>query len=73
MVHGVRISDRDIRDIAEAADVRERSVLRRIAGLPVKGRAGVRIDRIRQARFGTTIVEVDPEGMSGAGAGEDLS
>ena len=47
------ITDVDVHDIANRADVCERSVLRRLSGLPVRGRAGARIDRILNERIGT--------------------
>jgi len=46
------INDAVVREIAEEADTDERSVVRRIAGLPVRGRAGKRIDRILASRLG---------------------
>jgi hypothetical protein len=39
------ITDAVVDAIAEDADVDQRSVLRRLAGLPVRGRSGRRIDR----------------------------
>jgi hypothetical protein len=40
------ISDRTVQAIADRADVDPRSVVRRLAGLPVRGRTGARIDRV---------------------------
>jgi hypothetical protein len=39
------IDDQVVEDIARAADVDTRSVIRRLAGLPVRGRVGARVDR----------------------------
>jgi hypothetical protein len=39
------LTDADVRDIARDAVSDVRTVLRRIAGLPVRGAVGVRIDR----------------------------
>jgi hypothetical protein len=44
-----RVDDALVATLAQAADVDERSVIRRLAGLPVRGRAGRRIDRALQA------------------------
>jgi hypothetical protein len=44
------IDDSTVEEIANAADADKRSVVRRLARLPVKGRAGRRIDRILAAR-----------------------
>lgn len=38
-----KITDDDVRRIADAADVDPRTVHRALVGLPVKGRVGVRI------------------------------
>ena len=40
-----RIDDRTVDSIVEEADADRRSVIRRLVGLPVRGRAGARIDR----------------------------
>ena len=40
----LHITDDDIDRIADRASADRRSVIRRLAGLPVKGRAGARID-----------------------------
>lgn len=40
-----QISDSTVAVIAAEADAHPRSVVRRLAGLPVRGRSGVRIDR----------------------------
>jgi hypothetical protein len=40
------IDDRLVEIIASKADVDQRSVIRRLAGLPVRGRTGNRIDRV---------------------------
>jgi hypothetical protein len=44
------ITDELIADIAKEADSHRQSVLRRLLGLPVKGRSGRRIDRVLAAR-----------------------
>jgi hypothetical protein len=44
------VDDALVAAVARDADVDERSVIRRLAGLPVRGRAGRRIDRALQAR-----------------------
>lgn len=41
----IPVDDRIVEIIASKADVDERSVIRRLAGLPVRGRVGNRIDR----------------------------
>jgi hypothetical protein len=45
------IDDSVVADIAREADVDERTVIRRLAGLPVRGRPGRRIDRVLHARM----------------------
>lgn len=40
-----RITDEDVRRIAERAQAHERTVLRRLLGLHVRGRVGARVDR----------------------------
>jgi hypothetical protein len=40
-----RIDDKVIEQLAERASADRRSVIRRLAGLPVRGKAGERIDR----------------------------
>lgn len=42
---GRSIDDATVRKIADLAEVDPRSVLRRLVGLPVRGRTGVRVDR----------------------------
>jgi hypothetical protein len=44
------IDDDTLEQVARESETDHRSVLRRIAGLPVKGRAGLRIDRVLAAR-----------------------
>lgn len=41
---GASIDDATVRALADRACVDARSVVRRLAGLPVRGRAGARID-----------------------------
>lgn len=45
-----RITDDLVKAVAEAADCDCRTVLRRLAGLPVKGRVSARVDRELAAR-----------------------
>ncbi len=46
MEHGARnYTDREIQAMAERARVDRRTILRRLAGLPVRGRAGRDADR----------------------------
>jgi hypothetical protein len=40
-----RISKQTVEQIAAKADCDERSVIRKLAGLPVRGRVGARVDR----------------------------
>lgn len=52
------LDDATIARIADRASADPRSVIRRLAGLPVKGRAGARIDAaIREWRSGTPVLE----------------
>jgi hypothetical protein len=44
------ISDEAVDAIARDADVDRRTVIRRLAGLPVRGRVGARVDRALAAR-----------------------
>lgn len=44
------VSDEFVDEIATLADTDRRSVIRRLAGLSVKGRAGMRIDRVLASR-----------------------
>ncbi len=46
----IQLTDQTISTIAAEADTDPRSVLRRLAGLPVKGRAGARVARVIAAR-----------------------
>jgi hypothetical protein len=48
------IDDTVVADLAREADVDERTVIRRLAGLRVRGRAGRRVDRVLQARMAAT-------------------
>jgi len=41
-----QVTDAFVADVARAADADIRSVVRRLAGLPVRGRAGRRIDAV---------------------------
>lgn len=50
------IDDNTIRDVVESASAHERSVYRRLLGLPVRGRAGDRVDR-ELARRGIRLPE----------------
>ena len=50
-----RVDDDLVGKLAEEADTDPRSVVRRIAGLPVKGRVGARIDRVLAARGVATL------------------
>ena len=44
-----RISDDDISKIAVAAEAHERTVMRRLLGLPVRGHVAKRVDRLLAA------------------------
>jgi len=58
---GLSITDQTVQTIAERAAADPRSVVRRLAGLPVRGRAGARIDRELQAR-GLVTSAAPPDG-----------
>ena len=45
------VTDEVVGEIAKLADVDARSVVRRLAGLPVRGRVGARIDRVIAERL----------------------
>lgn len=49
MLNAPVLDEATVRDIARKADVDERSVIKRLAGLPVKGRAGARIEAVLAA------------------------
>lgn len=44
-----RVDDHVVQRLADEADVAARSVVRRLAGLPVRGRCGARIDKVLAA------------------------
>lgn len=44
--NAAQVTDAFVADVARAADADIRSVVRRLAGLPVRGRAGRRIDAV---------------------------
>jgi hypothetical protein len=45
-----RLDEQTVREIAVEADVDERTLLKRIVGLPVRGRTGRRIDAVLARR-----------------------
>lgn len=51
-MHEASLDDAAIARIAERASVDTRSVIRRLAGLPVRGKAGARIDAAIQEALG---------------------
>jgi len=61
MHHATRtLTDRDVETLAREADVDPRTVVRRLAGLPVRGRVGVRVDRAIAARLGDHAEDSNP-------------
>lgn len=50
MSHQVRITDETIREVAASASACERTVFRRLLGLPVRGLAAERVDRVLRER-----------------------
>jgi hypothetical protein len=60
MNHAPRITDELIRDVAEDAGAAERSVMRRILGLRVRGRAQKRVDAALAARGVAAVAGEEP-------------
>ena len=58
------LTDRDVAELAAAADVDPRTVVRALAGLPVRGRVGVRVARVLADRRVTGWFSVEVRAMS---------
>ena len=57
-LHAEPVDESVVRQLAVVADVDPRSVVRRLAGLPVRGRVGRRIDTAIAQHLGVTVPSV---------------